>query len=157
MHTSTLSPEQTKLLFLDLEGTLLNSVKGVPEKDRNAEAEAPAWAVQPMLSCRAGRWRAGLAGRHPSRPQRPATHSGHPNSASPPTLETATRRATRRPGYQHRRAMAVATRHRTLVPYELRSADVAAGNVFYTAGDLFIVLGRRLLQLMLKVAGACKQ
>ena len=64
----------------------------------NTAGEAPAWAIQPTHSRagRADRRRAGVARRHPGRPQRPATHRATPTRPRRPSLATATRQATRR-------------------------------------------------------------
>ena len=51
--------------------------------------------------------------RHPGRPQRPATHRATPTRPCRPNPPTTTRRATRRPGYQRKRALAAAARHRS--------------------------------------------
>ena len=82
---------------------------------RNAAAEAPALdGPNPRSGAgRADRRPAGMARRHPGRPQRPATHRATPTRPRRPNLPTATRQATRRRGYQRRPAMAATTRHRS--------------------------------------------
>ena len=82
---------------------------------RNAAGEAPAWAAQPAhsRSGRVDRRRAGVARRHPGRPQRPATHRATPAQPRHPSLATATRQATWRRRQPCRPAMAATSRHRS--------------------------------------------
>ena len=82
---------------------------------RNTAAETPRLGGPAAHSGagRADRRPAGMARRHPGRPQRPATHRATPTRLRRPNLPTATRQATRRLGYQRRPAMAAATRHRS--------------------------------------------
>ena len=71
---------------------------------------------QPAPRSRAGRADrrpAGMARRHPGRPQRPATHRATPARPRRPNLPTATRHATRRRGLPTRLAMAATARHRS--------------------------------------------